>query len=627
VPTDAQIVSALERVTSALPGGGESRPGQIEMALAVAHAIRLERHLVVQAGTGTGKSLGYLVPSILLGGKLVVATATKALQDQLAQRDLPFLAERLPVPFTWAVLKGRSNYLCRQRAEEATSAPEELGLEGGGDRTGPVGRQVRRLVEWGRTTRSGDRAELDFEPRPAAWQAVSVTSQECPGAPRCPHGQDCLAEAARLRAAAADVVVVNTHLYGAHLASGGAVLPDHDLVVFDEAHELEDVMADSLGVEIGPGRVLALVRGARALLPPSAQARADQLGESADRLQRALGPLDGRRLPAPLPEELGAVLTALETRLGALMEAVRSLPDDPPSRARILQSTTHLLDDLLELARLDETKVAWVEGADRTPVLRVAPVEVGPVLSDRLWDNVTGVLTSATIPPLLSRRVGLPEGGYDQRDVGSPFPFERHALLYCAVHLPDPRSREYEAALHEELAALITAAGGRTLALFTSWRAMHAAADALRERVPGRLYTQADLPKPALVTAFRAEEGSSLFATMGFFQGVDVPGRTLSLVTIDRIPFPRPDEPLNQARRDRAGADAFRVVDLPRAATLLAQGAGRLLRSASDRGVVAVFDPRLARAAYRWDLVNALPPMRRTRHRAEAEAFLREVTQ
>ncbi|HET6810609.1 MAG TPA: ATP-dependent DNA helicase [Acidimicrobiales bacterium] len=627
MPTDAQIVSALERVTSALPGGGETRPGQIEMALAVANAIRLDRHLIVQAGTGTGKSLGYLVPAILLGGKLVVATATKALQDQLAQRDLPFLAERLPVPFTWAVLKGRSNYLCRQRAEEATGAPEELGLEGGGEPTGPLGRQVRRLVEWGQTTHSGDRAELDFEPRPAAWQAVSVSSQECPGAPRCPHGQDCLAEAARVRAAAADVVVVNTHLYGAHLASGGAVLPDHDLVVFDEAHELEDVMADSLGLEIGPGRLLAVVRGARSLLPPSGQAPVDQLGESADRLQRALEPLDGRRLPAPLPEELGGVLTGLENRLGALMNAVRARPDDPPSKLRILQSTTHLLDDLLELARLDETRVAWVEAADRTPVLRMAPVEVGPLLTDRLWGDVTGVLTSATIPPLLARRVGLPEGGFDQRDVGSPFPFERHALLYCAAHLPDPRSPEYEAALHEELAALITAAGGRTLALFTSWRAMHAAADALRERVPGRLYTQADLPKPALVAAFTAAEDSSLFATMGFFQGVDVPGRTLSLVTIDRIPFPRPDEPLNQARREQAGPDAFRVVDLPRAATLLAQGSGRLLRAGSDRGVVAVFDPRLARATYRWDLVHALPPMRRTRHRAEAEAFLREVTQ
>ncbi|HEX5265385.1 MAG TPA: ATP-dependent DNA helicase, partial [Acidimicrobiales bacterium] len=278
-------------------------------------------------------------------------------------------------------------------------------------------------------------------------------------------------------------------------------------------------------------------------------------------------------------------------------------------------------------AGLDEGQVAWVERPDRLPVLRVAPVEVGPLLSHALWEHVTGVLTSATIPPLLGRRVGLPDGGYDQTDVGSPFPFERHALLYCSVHLPDPRNPAYEAALHEELAALISAAGGRTLALFTSWRAMHAAADALRARVPGRLYTQADLPKPALVAAFTAEEDSSLFATMGFFQGVDVPGRTLSLVTVDRIPFPRPDEPLNQARRERAGPDAFRAVDLPRAATLLAQGAGRLLRSGSDRGVVAVLDPRLARATYRWDLVRALPPMRRTRHRAEAEAFLREITQ
>ena len=627
MPSDAEIVAALQRVTSALPGGGEARPGQVDMALAVANAIRTKRHLIVQAGTGTGKSLGYLVPSILLGRSLVVATATKALQDQLAQRDLPFLQERLPVQFSWAVLKGRSNYLCRQRAAEVTNAPDELGLEDSGDRAGPLGRQVRRLVEWGRTTVIGDRAELDFEPRPAAWQAVSVTSQECPGAPRCPHGDDCLAEAARLRAAAADVVVVNTHLYGAHLASGGMVLPEHELVVFDEAHELEDVMAASLGLEVGPGRLHALVRTSRALLPPSGQGPVDRLSEQAESLQRVLEPLDGRRLPAALPPDLEGALTGLETRLAALMEAVRAVPDEPPTKARVLQATTHLVEDLQTVAALDDSQVAWVERPDRTPVLKLAPIEVGPVLSNVLWDQVTGVLTSATIPPLIGPRVGLPEGGYDQLDVGSPFPFERNALLYCALHLPDPRDPAYGEALHEELGALILAAGGRTLALFTSWRAMHAAADALRDRIPGRLYTQADLPKPALVAAFAAEEDSSLFATMGFFQGVDVPGRTLSLVTVDRIPFPRPDDPLNQARRERAGAAAFRAVDLPRAATLLAQGAGRLVRSSADRGVVAVFDPRLARATYRWDLVNSLPPMRRTRHRAEAEAYLREITQ
>jgi ATP-dependent DNA helicase DinG len=244
------------------------------------------------------------------------------------------------------------------------------------------------------------------------------------------------------------------------------------------------------------------------------------------------------------------------------------------------------------------------------------------MLADALWARTTVVLTSATIPPGIGRRLGVAEGATDELDAGSPFPYATNALLYCASHLPDRRREDAETALHEELEALIEAAGGRTLALFTSWRAMEGAAEALRGRVPFRLMTQSELPKPALVEAFSSDETSCLFATMGFWQGVDVPGPALSLVVIDRIPFPRPDEPLLQARRERFGSAAFREVDLPRAATLLAQGAGRLIRSADDRGVVAVLDARLAKASYRWELVRALPPMTRTRHRADVAAFL-----
>jgi len=243
-----------------------------------------------------------------------------------------------------------------------------------------------------------------------------------------------------------------------------------------------------------------------------------------------------------------------------------------------------------------------------------------------VWSQRTAILTSATIPLGLAERVGMTPGSVDVLSVDSPFDYEHHGLLYCAMHLPDPRAAGFGPATHEELAALIQAAGGRTLALFTSWRAMEAAAAALRDRLPFPLLTQRDLPKPALITAFMADESSCLFATAGFFQGVDIPGRTLSLVTIDRIPFPRPDDPLLSARREQLGADAFRLIDLPRAAMLLAQATGRLIRSTTDRGVVAVFDPRLGTAGYRWDIVRALPPMRRTRDRAVAEAFLREIT-
>lgn len=294
-------------------------------------------------------------------------------------------------------------------------------------------------------------------------------------------------------------------------------------------------------------------------------------------------------------------------------------------RQRAQKAISYLIDDIDQVLELPGTHVAWVEGPDTLPALRVAPVDVGGALRERLWqceDAPTAVLTSATIPPRLGERLGLGPGTYDELNVGSPFGYRDQALLYCPLHLPDPRSPGFEAAMHEELIALIVAAQGRTLALFTSWRAMQAAAEAVRVRVPWTIFTQSDLPKPKLVDAFSSDENSCLFATMGFWQGVDVPGPSLSVVTIDRLPFPRPDDPLLRARRTALGPRSFELIDVPRAATLLAQGAGRLVRSREDRGVVAVLDRRLGLARYRWELVKALPPMRRTKSRAEVEAFL-----
>ncbi|MFN0092789.1 MAG: ATP-dependent DNA helicase, partial [Acidimicrobiales bacterium] len=320
-----------------------------------------------------------------------------------------------------------------------------------------------------------------------------------------------------------------------------------------------------------------------------------------------------------------------------LLGAVRALPDAALGveargrRQRALQAGGALLDDLdAALAVLGaepgHDELGWVEGEGGQPRVRVAPLDVAPLLAERLWTQPAVVLTSATLPSGLADRLGLAPGAAAQLDVGSPFDYPASALLYCAAHLPDPRSAAYEAAAQRELEALIVAAGGRTLALFTSWRAMRAAADALATRLPWRVLTQAELPKPALLAAFAEDETSCLFATMSFWQGVDVVGPSLSLVVIDRLPFPRPDDPLLSARRDRAGPAAFRTIDLPRAGALLAQGAGRLIRSRADRGVVAVLDRRLATAAsYRWELIRALPPMRRTKDPAEAAAVLRTL--
>lgn len=631
---DPVIDLALQRATGAL-AGCEDRPSQKAMAEAVGQAIREQRHLIVQAGTGTGKSLAYLVPILARGVRAVVSTATKALQDQLATRDLPKLAESLGVPFEFAVLKGRSNYVCLQRVAEVGGAGDQLALdasEPGVQDLGPLGREIRRLVRWAETgTETGDRAELDFEPRDVAWAQVSVGARDCPGAARCPSGDRCFAEKARERASLADVIVVNTHLYATALAIGGEFLAPHDIVVFDEAHELEDIASSAFGFDLTAGRFAALGRGSRALLddPASAAAVEDAATVFTDLVQA----YTGRPLPRPLPVDESDRLVMLRERLsrllGELKRSARSAGEEGPGgtgrHLRLQQALGHLVRDIDYVLALSVDDVAWVEGPEHAPTLRVAPVDVGASMRERLWstqDGPTAVLTSATIPPRLGERLGLPPGSYDQLDVGSPYAYDEQSLLYCPLHLPDPRHADFEAAMHEELVSLIEAAEGRTLALFTSWRAMRAAADAVKKRVEWQVLTQSDLPKPALVARFAQEETSCLFATMGFWQGVDVPGSACSLVTIDRLPFPRPDDPLLQARRAKAGPGAFELIDIPRAAALLAQGCGRLIRSSSDRGVVAVFDTRLAKARYRWSLVNALPPMRRTRHRSDVVEFL-----
>ena len=604
----------------------EDRPGQRQMANAVATAIKTKRHLVVAAGTGTGKTMGYLVPSVLAGQRVVVATATKALQDQLASKDLPFLATHLGIPFDWAILKGRSNYICLQRVRELQAGSTgQLELD---DLAPQVKVHIKRLGEWAATTATGDQAELDWMPSEKAWQSVSVGSEECPGASRCPMGDPCFAEAARRRAAVADVIVVNTYLYGLHVASGGVLLPDHDVVIVDEAHSLEDIMSDTVGIAIGSGRFTNLsITLKRIIEDPGMIASVIESGVA---LREAIAPHVGRRLPFPLPDQITSALITgrqcIDNGQAALRAIDTTVEEAKQRRLRAQTQSGRLIEDIDRAIGTNDGYVAFVSGSKDMPRLEIAPLDVGPTLKKGIWDEHTAVLTSATIPASLTERVGIPAESVDVIDVGSPFDYASHAILYCALHMPDPRSDQFAKAMADELVGLITAAGGRTLALFTSWKAMDTAAAAVAERVPNKILSQRDMPKTALVKAFSEDESSCLFATAGFFQGVDIPGRTLSLVTIDRLPFPRPDDPLLSARRELLGSQAFGQIDLPRASTLLAQATGRLIRTATDRGVVAVFDPRLGKANYRWDIVKSLPPMRRTRERAEVEAFLREIT-
>ncbi|HZB40716.1 MAG TPA: ATP-dependent DNA helicase [Ilumatobacter sp.] len=619
--------AALAEVTAALVSH-EDRPGQQRMAEAVADAIDSGRHLVVQAGTGTGKTLAYLIPAILSERRTVVATATKALQDQLATKDLPFVTEQLAqqgVDLQWAVLKGRSNYLCLQRLREfAAPAQEQLQLE-------PVSHvlraEVTKLAEWAGQTRSGDVAELEWSPSDAAWRTVSVGSDECPGAERCPMGRECWAELARDRAQVADVVVVNTHLYGIDVSAGGAIIPDHDVVVFDEAHGLEDIMSDTVGVELAPGRFVTLAASVRSILAD--QDISGSVADLASAAREVLSAHAGRRLHFPLPDEITEFLGEARLVLVRASEALQTIEttvEDAQQRKLRAMALLARTVEYVEAALAErEGTVTFVSGSPDSPRLEIAPLDVGPALRAGVWERRTAILTSATVPTTLASRVGLPTGTTDQVDVGSPFDYATQALLYCAMHLPPPKSPNYRDAVADELVHLIGAAGGRTLALFTSWAALDHAAAAARDRLSVPIITQRELPKPALLAAFAASEETCLFATTGLFQGVDIPGATLSLVVIDKLPFPRPDDPLLSARRELLGAAAFGAIDVPRAATMLAQASGRLIRTAADRGVVAVLDPRLGKARYRWEIVRALPPMRRTRDRAEVEAFLRAL--
>jgi len=618
---------ALEEVCSNLPNGGERRPGQESMTRMVAASIAEESHLVVRAGTGTGKSLAYLLPCILSGKSTIVATATKALQDQLAQKDLPFLQLHLDTPFSFSVLKGRSNYVCRQRLLEYELSDQQQSFDE--PSMGVNEEHINSIIEWSNDTVTGDRSELPFEPNNATWEKVSVTSNECPGRNKCPSGGSCFAETARDSAAAADIVVTNLHLYALDVSSENSFLPEHEVVVLDEAHKVEEILSSSLGFEIHQGKFRSLLREARSVL--SSCPELENVGELGEIFDAALSQHLNKRVIPPEDAILSDALDLAETRLVSLAVVLRDLPDaetlDLGARVtRVVQLIESLLENVRVARWLEDELVAWVESLYGRPCLKVALISVDHILNENLWPVRTVVLTSATVPANLAVRLGLDEEDFNYEDVGSPFDFENQALLYCASHLPDPRAENYREALHDEIERLIIAAGGRSLVLFTSRRALDEATTYLRPRLPWTILHQDDLPKPALIAAFAREEESCLFGTKGLWHGIDVPGPSCSLVIIDRIPFPSPVDPLLSARREKVGDKSFNEIDLPIAATELSQGVGRLIRSTSDFGVAAVLDSRLAtNRSYRGHLIEALPPMTRTVDQESVLSYLERI--
>ena len=627
VEVDAECaISVLEAVTNDLPAGGEQRDGQHEMVAAVAAAITRRRHLIVEAGTGIGKSLGYLVPLAMSGRRVVIATATKNLQDQLATKDAPLVARHLP-GLRVAVLKGRSNYLCQLKVD-AVGGDAQMTFEDGEEVPTGVAAQLRRIIDWSKQTHSGDRDELGFEAESRAWRAVSVNPQECLGRIQCPRGSTCFTERARDAAATSDIVIVNSHLYAAHLSAGSTILPEHDLVVFDEAHEVPDIFAQVLGTQVNATRFRALATLARPVLGTEGAELVKELTDFSDRLARALSDQLDAGVATGLNEEVSALLdtgSRLVTDLTARLRSEKSdTGTDEQRRARAQGPSVHLGNDLTRLRSVRADELLWLTRRDREVDIELSLIDLGPRLDEELWPVVTAILTSATIPETLANNLGL-RGKCDELRVPSPFDYQSHSVLYVPEHLPDRKDDSAEAAIADELIRLITAAGGRTLALFTNRTVMKRVAESVETRVTTPILVQDTLSRARLIERFREEPAASLFAVTSYWQGIDVPGQSLSLVAIDRLPFTRPDDPLSQARRERVGDRAFYEVDLPRAAMLLAQGVGRLIRTSSDRGVVAVLDTRLATASYRSRLLNRLPPMRRTRDLGEVTQFLRDI--
>ncbi|EWT03455.1 ATP-dependent helicase [Intrasporangium oryzae NRRL B-24470] len=615
--------------------GGAERPGQVEMARAVAHAIDSGEHLLVQAGTGTGKSLAYLVPAVAhadeTGRPAVVATATLALQAQIVDRDMPRVADALEPLLgrrpTYALVKGRRNYVCLNKLEGGFPDEEE-GLFGIGqvDATaGRLGAEVVRLREWASETESGDRDELVPGVSERAWRQVSVSAHECLGG-KCPFVADCFVERAREAAREVDVIVTNHSFMAIDSFEGRQMLPEHDVLVVDEAHELVDRVTATITDELTGAMVATAAKRAGRLSDNSAT-----LDEAAEILSAALEPLDDGRMLG-LPDSVQLALARVRDTARAVQSDLKPAPGEEADGAR--QVARAAVDEIHENAEriLEEREldVVWLSHDPRRgPVLRVAPMSVATLVRDKVFAERTVVLTSATLElggtfDAVAGTIGLRgEGapGWTGLDVGSPFDYPRQAIAYVAAHLPPPGRDGASDESLDEIEALVRAAGGRTLGLFSSMRAAQTAAEIMRARFGDDIpvLCQGEDQISTLVRQFARDPRTCLFGTLTLWQGVDVPGSSCQLIIIDRIPFPRPDDPLASARSQaiaRMGGNGFMAVSATHAALRLAQGAGRLVRRADDRGVVAFLDSRMMTARYAGFLQRSLPPFWPTTDRA-----------
>ncbi len=615
------------------PGGGlattfvgfEARPEQAELAGAVALALATGENLIVEAGTGVGKSLGYLVPALESGQRVVISTATKALQEQLLSKDVPIAAAALGRELNVAVVKGRNNYLCLKALDGLALLGSAL-LPRAED-----ARAYERMLPWIETTQTGDRAELDFEPSHSLWGELAVGADRCAGR-RCPHVSRCFAEAARSRAQSADLVIANHALTFADLAvrkrseDALAVLPDYDALIIDEAHRVEEAAASWLGGRVSQGGIRQLQRdverAAREAFKPAPVRALAKVERATERLLQAVAPAQGRKRLREVPGESLGVLTAALQELAMALQGQGDDLDQLGKRAAGLAADAAACADIEGLER-----VVWAE----PDAIAWAPVDVAEPLRDLLWDcKTTCVLVSATLTTasdfgFVRRRLGLDHAR--ELALGSPFDFAEQALVYLPERMPDPRSPEARDAIADEVLSLCGHSRGRALVLTTSWRSLEDLAARVRDRLPYRVLVQGEAPRERLLEQFRDEIDSVLIATQTFWQGVDVAGEALSLLIIDKLPFAAPGDPLVEARCERisaAGGDWFMEYALPSAVLQLRQGFGRLIRGHSDRGVVAVLDPRLRTKGYGRAFLSSLPDCPVTSDRREVARFFAE---
>ncbi|AOP54196.1 ATP-dependent DNA helicase [Brevibacterium aurantiacum] len=631
------VEELLESAVGAI--GGSTREGQTEMAQAVSSSVDKGIHLLVQAGTGTGKSLAYLVPaaeySSRTGNRVIVSTATLALQTQIIHRDLPRLFKAVkktldPLPRA-ALLKGRRNYVCKHKLgggypDEGEGMLFDLGADAeagrkASDRFG-LGEEIQRIRTWEKTTESGDRDDLLPGVSDRAWSEVSVNSFDCLGS-NCPLYTECFAELARNNAAEADIVVTNHALLAIDAFGDNTVLPEHDVIIIDEAHELKDRVTNALSGQINTSMLSAATSSVRkhTIVQDGVVALLDSAAAALERAQSGVS----EGLILNMSEALSLALAQIRDSARQIINDIGGKTEDSDAGRQMAKARCQEIFELAErFCDPGKNDVVWLSRSTfrerETTNLVVAPLSVAGTMRSGIFEDSTVVATSATLSlggnfDAVAASLGLfgPDAPkWDSLDVGSPFDYGKQSILYVAAHLPRPgRSGLSEQAL-DELEELVTASKGGALGLFSSRAAANAAAEHLRAKLDIPILLQGDDGLPSLVSQFTADDQACLFGTMSLWQGVDVPGRTNRLVIIDRLPFPRPDDPLMQARSkdaDNRGVNGFMAVSATHAALRLAQGAGRLIRSTKDRGVVAVLDSRLRSARYGGYLVNSMPSM------------------